>query len=242
MLALSARTSGSPEAREQAAKSLEAGWTDAKRRAQILTAIAEIKHRAWAPRVLTSLSDPDKTIAAAADRAAKSLKLDPAEANAPRLESMKPEEVIAAVLKTKGDPVIGAQIYQQATCVNCHTVAKDAPPRGPFLGNIADIYQRPDLAAAILDPNKTIAQGFVTNFFTLKKGDPVMGFVVSESATEVTIRNQAGIEQKLATADIASREKLPHSLMPPALMNQMTIKDFASLLDYLEKLAREQKK
>jgi hypothetical protein len=30
--------------------------------------------------------------------------------------------------------------------------------------------------------------------------------------------------------------------MPPGLMNQMTVKDFASLLDYLEKLAREQKK
>jgi putative membrane-bound dehydrogenase-like protein len=242
VLALSARTSGSPESREQAAKSLEAGWADAKRRAQILTAIAEIKHRAWAPRVLASLSDPDKTIAAAADRAVKALKLDPAEANAPKIETMKPEDVIAAVLKTKGDPAIGAQIYQQATCVNCHTVAKDAPPRGPFLGNIAETYKRPELAEMILNPNKTLAQGFVTNFFTLKNGDPVMGFVVSESATEVTIRNQTGAEQKIPVADIAGREKLPTSLMPPGLMNQMTVKDFASLLDYLEKLAKEQKK
>lgn len=242
VLSLSARTSGSPEAREMAAKSLEAGWADAKRRVQILTAIAEIKHRAWAPRVLASLSDPDKAIAAAADRAVKALKLDPAEANAPKIESMKPEDVIAAVLKTKGDPAIGAQIFQQATCVNCHTVSKDAPPKGPFLGNIAETYKRPELAEMILNPNKTLAQGFVTNFFTLKKGDPVMGFVVQESATEVIIRNQAGIEQKLAAADIAGREKLPTSLMPPALMNQMTVKDFASLLDYLEKLAREQKK
>ncbi len=242
LLALSARTTGSPESREQSAKSLEAGWAVPARRAQILAAIAEIKHRSWSPRVLSSLADPNKSVAAAADRAVKALKLDPAEANAPKIESMKPEDVIAAVLKTKGDPAVGAQIYQQATCLNCHTVSKDAAPRGPFLGNIADTYKRPDLAAAILDPNKTIAQGFVTNFFTLKKGDPVMGFVVSESAAEVTIRNQVGIEQKIAVADIAGREKLPTSLMPPALMNQMTVKDFASLLDYLEKLAKEQKK
>jgi putative heme-binding domain-containing protein len=111
------------------------------------------------------------------------------------------------------------------------------PLKGPFLGNIADTYKRPELAEAILNPNKTIAQGFVTNFFTLKQGDPVMGFVVSETATEVVIRNQAGTEQKLPAADIATREKLPHSLMPPGLMNQMTVKDFASLLDYLEALA-----
>ena len=242
LLSLSVRTTGSPESREQSAKALEAGWAVPARRAQILAAIAEIKHRAWSPRVLASLKDPDKTVADAADRALKSLKLDPAEANAPKLETMKPEDVLAAVMKTKGDPATGAQIFQQATCTNCHTVSKDEPPRGPFLGNIANTYKRPDLAAAILDPNKTIAQGFVTNFFTLKKGDPVMGFVVSESATEVTLRNQVGVEQKIATADIQDRQQLPNSLMPPALMNQMTVKDFASLLDYLEKLAREQKK
>jgi len=242
LLALSARTTGSPESREQSAKALEAGWAVPARRAQILSAVAEIKHRAWSSRVLASLKDPDKAVADAANRALKSLKLDPSEANAPKLETMKPEDIIAAVLKTKGDPAIGAQIFQQATCGNCHTVSKDAPPRGPFLGSIADTYKRPELAAAILDPNKTIAQGFVTNFFTLKKGDPVMGFVVSESATEVTIRNQVGVEQKIATADIKDRQQLPNSLMPPALLNQMTVKDFASLLDYLEKLAGEQKK
>ncbi len=66
-----------------------------------------------------------------------------------------------------------------------------------------------------------------------------MGFVIQESATEVLSRNQAGTERKLAVADIAERQKLPTSLMPPGLMNQMTVKDFASLLDYLEQLAKE---
>jgi putative heme-binding domain-containing protein len=153
---------------------------------------------------------------------------------------MKPEEVIAAVVKLKGDPAIGAQIFTQATCHNCHTVAKDVPQKGPYLGTIADTYPRAELAEAILNPNKTLAQGFVTNFFILEKGDPVMGFVVQEGANEVTIRNQAGAEQKIATANIKERQKLPTSLMPPGLMNQLTVKDFASLLDYLQQLAREQ--
>lgn len=242
LLTLSARTTGSPEAREQSAKALEAGWPNMNRRAQILTAIAEIKHRPWASRVLASLSDPDKSVATAADRAVRALKLDPAEASAPKIETMKPEDVIAAVLKTKGDAAVGAQIFQQATCANCHTVSKDAPPKGPFLGNIAETYKRPDLAESILNPNKTIAQGFVTNFFILKQGDPEMGFVVQESAGIVTIRNQAGIEKKIAAADIKERQPLPNSMMPPGLMNQMTVKDFASLLDYLEQLAKEGKK
>jgi putative membrane-bound dehydrogenase-like protein len=242
LLALSVRFTGAPEAREQAAKALEAGWADPARRAQILAAVAETRHRAYSSKVLASLKDPDKQVAAAAERALRALRLDPAEANAPKIESMKIEDAIAAVLKTKGDPAVGAQIFQQATCVNCHTTSKDAPPRGPFLGNIADTYKRPELAMNILDPNKTMAQGFVTNFFIMKKGDPEMGFVVQESATEVVIRNQAGTERKLAVADIAERQKVPTSLMPPGLLNQMTVKDFASLLDYLEQLAKEQKK
>jgi len=124
----------------------------------------------------------------------------------------------------------------------CHTAKKDEPLKGPFLGNIADTYKRPELAEMILNPSKTLAQGFVTNFFTLKQGEPVMGFVVEEGAEQVTIRNQTGAEQKIAVSNIADRQKLPTSLMPPGLMNQMTIKDFASLLDYLEKLAKDQKK
>jgi putative heme-binding domain-containing protein len=192
--------------------------------------------------VLAALKDEDKAVAAAALVAVKALKLDPADADLPKIETMKVEDVIAAVLKTKGDAVVGAQIFAQATCNNCHTVRKDVAQKGPYLGNIAETYKRPELAEAILNPNKTLAQGFVTNFFVLKKGDPVMGFVVQESATEVTIRNQTGAEQKIAVGDIQERQKLPTSLMPPGLMNQLTVKDFASLLDYLEVLAKQQKK
>ena len=82
--------------------------------------------------------------------AVKVLKLDPADADLPKIETIKVEDVIAAVVKTKGDVV--------------------------------------------------------------------MGFVVQESATEVTIRNQTGAEQKLAVEEIQERQKLPTSLMPPGLM------------------------
>ena len=36
----------------------------------------------------------------------------------------------------------------------------DQPPKGPYLGNIAQTYKRPELAQNILEPSKTIAQGF----------------------------------------------------------------------------------
>ena len=41
------------------------------------------------------------------------------------------------------------------------------PLKGPYLGNIANTYQRPAPAEAIHEPSKTIAQGFATNTITL---------------------------------------------------------------------------
>ena len=43
----------------------------------------------------------------------------------------------------------------------------------------------------------------------------------------------------LTLADIKERQKLPMSMMPPGLMLNFTVKEFASLLDYLEALAKK---
>jgi putative heme-binding domain-containing protein len=111
--------------------------------------------------------------------------------------------------------------------------------RGPFLGNIATIYKRDELARAILVPNNTIAQGFGTHHFELKDGTEVDGFVVQEAADKVTVRNVAAQELQFKTDEIAARSKLKKSLMPEGLVANLTLKDFASLLDYLQSLSKQ---
>ena len=46
-------------------------------------------------------------------------------------------------------------------------------------------------------------------------------------------------QQRIATADIAKRTLLETSMMPAGLVNDLTITEFASLLDYLESLAQK---
>ncbi|MFT8131056.1 hypothetical protein, partial [Salmonella enterica] len=58
-----------------------------------------------------------------------------------------------------------------------------------------------------------------------------------EGADTVAIRDIAGQQQDVRVADVAKREHLPTSLMPPGLMGGYTVREFASLLDYLESLA-----
>ncbi len=239
LLTISARKNASPENLAAATKALEAGWSQPKRRVQILKAVQMVKHAPYADKVLAALDDPDPEVAKAADTVAKALKFEKKTGKEPMTATMKPDDVIAQVLKTKGDAALGEQLFTRQGCVACHTTNQSQAQKGPYLGNIAQTYKRQELAQNILDPNKTIAQGFNTEMFTLKDGKSLMGFVTFESADQVKLRDIAATENTIAVKDIAKRERLPNSMMPPGLVASLTVREFASLLDYLEALSKK---
>jgi putative heme-binding domain-containing protein len=239
LLNLANRKTGSPESIQLTQKALDKGWADPKHRKLIIDAISASKHMPSAAKVLAALDDPDAEVKGAAERAAKSMRITKIEDKTPKLMTLKPEEALAAVLKEKGNVALGEQIFTKATCVACHTVKETEAQKGPYLGNIAQTYKRPDLAQNILDPNKTIAQGFASEMITMKNGNAQMGFITLESASEVKLRNITSQEFTFKVADIQSRQKLPTSMMPPGLMMNFTVKEFASLLDYLESLVKK---
>jgi putative heme-binding domain-containing protein len=205
-----------------------------------MRAAEKIKSHAIDDKIEASLQDPDKRVASAAMSAAKSLRLKAAENdNTPKVGSLKPEEALEQLIKTKGDKALGEQIFAKATCTACHTTSQQQAQKGPYLGNIAQTYNRSDLAANILDPNRTIAQGFATNMLTLDGGVTHMGFVTDESGDKLTIRDITSKEFTFEKTKITSRSTLPTSMMPPGLMAGFTIREFASLLDYLESLSKK---
>ncbi|MBL9118202.1 MAG: ThuA domain-containing protein [Verrucomicrobiaceae bacterium] len=238
LLNLANRKTGSPESIQLSQKALDKDWADPKHRKLIIDAISASKHMPSAAKVLAALDDPDAEVKGAAERAAKSMRLSKIEDKTPKIMTLKPEEALAAVLKEKGDLALGEQIFSKATCIACHTTRESEPQKGPYLGNIAQTYKRPELAQNILDPNKTIAQGFASETVTLKDGTMQMGFITLEGAEEIKMRNIAAQEFTYKTKDIAKRDKLPISMMPPMLMHNFTVKEFASLLDYLEQLSQ----
>ncbi|MBK8040609.1 MAG: discoidin domain-containing protein [Verrucomicrobiaceae bacterium] len=239
LLNLANRKTGSPESIQLTQKALDEGWADPKHRKLIIDAISASKHMPSAAKVLAALDDPDAEVKGAAERAAKAMRISKIEDKTPKIMTLKPEEALAAVLKEKGNVALGEQIFTKATCVACHTVKETEAQKGPYLGNIAQTYKRPDLAQNILDPNKTIAQGFASEMITMKNGNAQMGFITLESASEVKLRNITSQEFTFKVADIQSRQKLPTSMMPPGLMMNFTVKEFASLLDYLESLVKK---
>ncbi|MDF1861109.1 MAG: discoidin domain-containing protein [Verrucomicrobiales bacterium] len=240
LLSLASRKGGSPESREMTAKTMEKGWQNPDHRVVLIEAAAAIKNRSLDDRIRIAMKDTNPAVASAAKAAAKTLKIQAAGADkTPKIATLSPDAALQQVIAHKGNAALGEAVYARATCTACHTVSQDEAQKGPYLGNIAETYKRPELATAIIDPNKTIAQGFKTVVITLKDGGIGMGFVTDEQGEQVTIRDIAAQEHTYQKNNIAKREELPTSMMPPGLMMNFTVHEMASLLDYLELIAKK---
>jgi len=240
VLQLASRKDGSPESREMSLKAIDVAWADPKQRLALIKAATDLRNPILNDQIAIALSDPDAAVAKAAKAAANRLKIQaPGEDKTPKIATLKTPDAIAQVTQHKGDAALGQAVFARATCNACHTVSQAEAQKGPYLGNITETYRRKELAESILDPNKTIAQGFATNVFSLKDGKGFVGFVTDESGDSVTIRDIASAEHSFQKSEIKDRSTLPTSLMPPGLMTGFTVHEMASLLDYLESLAKK---
>jgi putative heme-binding domain-containing protein len=246
LLKLSAAKGGSPEARQEAERVLTRLWSTSAGKRRVLRAAQSAQDSSRAAWFVAALQDAEPEVVQLAEQTVKALRIEAkkfaAAASGPRIETLPVAEVIRQAAERKGDARRGELLFTQQGCQACHTVKPEEPLKGPYLGTIATTYSRRDLAEHILEPNKTQAQGFVTNVFTLKDGSVRMGFVTLEAADQIVIRDMAAQESALRPAEVVQREKLDQSLMPAGLVNTLTVDDFASLLDYLQELAQAQSK
>ncbi|MFY8201453.1 MAG: c-type cytochrome, partial [Pirellula staleyi] len=239
LLAIASRTNGSPEAREQAMKSIEDAWRLPGRRSRLMQVAVEIRNHYLDEKILQSVRDSDDGIAKIAKTAVEKLKIKPKkEDNSPKINSLSMEDVTANVIGMQGDIELGKQVFTRANCGACHTIRQDEVQKGPYLGSIAKTYKRPELAIAILEPSKTIAQGFVTNLIRTKEDVVLTGFVTNELTDRVTIRDQQGKETTILKEEFDERKTSPTSVMPSGVLNEFTTHELASLLDYIESLAK----
>jgi len=116
-------------------------------RARLLIAISKDKIGGHNERIKAAINDSDKEVAKAAKAASNRLGLDKQAADTiPKINTLNREELLALILKTTGDKALGEQLFARQTCVACHTTSESQPQKGPYLGNIAQTYKRPELA------------------------------------------------------------------------------------------------
>ena len=137
-------------------------------------------------------------------------------------------------------PEIGARLFAEATCAQCHRAEGEAGLVGPSL---AGVFGRWDGDGAkvlreILEPSAHVDPKYAVRTALLEDGRVVSGLVVAEDADTLSIlvnpeAKQPEVLRKDAILDLARADV---SLMPKALLDRFTEDEIFELLAYLRGL------
>lgn len=160
------------------------------------------------------------------DQASRELPLPAAQglANFPKLPEL---------LKLKGDAAKGQAMFMQAGCVACHRVKGQFIDFGPDLTQIGAKLSQDGLFTAILYPSAAIEHSFNGLNVTTKEGQMVMGYVISETDAELTLRMAGGASTTVKKVNVVKKEELKDSLMPPGLASAIGPQGLADLVAWL---------
>ena len=108
--------------------------------------------------------------------------------------------------------------------------------QGPHLVDIGKRYSPAELVESILKPGAKIAQGYEAYNFAMADGRVFSGFVVSEGAAMIQVRESSGVMRELKRADIEERRRQESSAMPEGIAANLTPEQLADLVAYLQSL------
>jgi putative membrane-bound dehydrogenase-like protein len=161
-------------------------------------------------------------------------KADPNNPN--QIGNLTYEVAAGRALAARGDARNGKALFKSQSCSACHTDAHGQTPKGPHLVEIGKRYNPAELVESVLKPSAKIAQGFETYRFEMTDGRVYTGFVVSESAQTVLIRETTGVPRELKRNELESRQRQEQSAMPEGVVNNLTPEQLADLIAYLRSL------
>jgi putative membrane-bound dehydrogenase-like protein len=148
-------------------------------------------------------------------------------------QTAQKDELIAKLtpeVEKPGDFAKGRMLYA-AACAVCHRYNDvGLVDIGPPLSGMG-AHGPASLLQHILDPNREVDPSFWQWNVTTKKGETLVGVIVSENATGLTLRSLGG-DHEVKMDDIATRENTRRSLMPEGFEN-LGADGLRDLLTYL---------
>jgi putative membrane-bound dehydrogenase-like protein len=156
--------------------------------------------------------------------------------NPDQIGNMSYEAAAGRALHANGDAKRGSVLFAAQSCRACHTDADGQTPKGPHLVDIGKRYSTAELVESMLKPSLKIAQGYEAYNFAMADGRVFTGFVVSEGALTVQVRESSGALHELKRSDIEDRRRQETSVMPEGIVANLTPEGLADLVAYLRSL------
>ncbi len=157
-------------------------------------------------------------------------KLDPKKLPASSLLALKKGDVV------RGKNLMAASNNSQLQCIKCHSVQGTGGAIGPDLSMIGKKATKENLYDSLINPNKAIADQYLTWIIETKKGQVLTGLVVAENSDYVVLRDGNGKDYRIDKKDVDSKTKGPNSLMPADLIKGMTEQELIDVVEYLSTL------
>lgn len=145
---------------------------------------------------------------------------------------------IADLIKLTGNATEGKVLFN-GTCSVCHQVNSNGTNFGPDLSEIGTKLPREALYDAVLHPDAGISFGFEGVIYKLQDGNQLLGYTVSDTKDELSVKSIGGAVTRVKKTDIVSKKAYEHSLMPAGLVSGMKQQQVVDLIEYMSGLKKK---
>ena len=149
-----------------------------------------------------------------------------------------------SILSLKGNPQNGRRLFfsdQGNGCAACHQVGGQGVDFGPDLSDIGDRHPRGRLLDSVLNPNWTLAKGYVSMEVETDSDFSYTGFIHQRTDKALTLNMPGGKTQTIPASEITSVRPVDLSAMPAGLLQNFTAQEAADLLTFLASLKKQKK-
>jgi putative heme-binding domain-containing protein len=141
-----------------------------------------------------------------------------------------PELAMDEILRLPGDAAQGRNTV--ARCLMCHATGGVGADLGPALDGWARGKSAEVIATALVRPNAEIALGYDGTELRTKEGLTIQGVLIKEG-DPLMMRSMGNVTQIIPADRVATRRRLPTSLMLSAAQLGLTTQDVADVIAFL---------
>ncbi len=134
-----------------------------------------------------------------------------------------------------GDPVRGEAVYKKNACNNCHIIAGQGSGLGPELTAIGLRRNAAHLRQSIVEPAKSLPEGFLLYKAETQAGLTVTGQRLHEDPFDLLLKDNAGRLHSFSKASLRSLTAQPNATPMPAY-TRLNVSDLQDLVAYLASL------
>jgi putative heme-binding domain-containing protein len=145
---------------------------------------------------------------------------------------------LAKLAREKGDAAKGELLFRKAdaSCTTCHAIGGAGGLIGPDLSSLGTSSPSETIIRSLIDPSASIKEGYDLKRVVKKDGSELLGYLASDGASDIVIRDVTGKEVSVPKSQVDIIEKVPGSLMPPGLTAGLSREEFVDLVGFLTKL------